>query len=874
MPSAGRCALVKAYNIEVLTMRSLALFLLAALAARGQPAAEQFFEARVRPLFAAKCQECHGAKLQLGGFDLLSAEGFRKSPGPQRLLAAIEYNGKIKMPPGAKLPPAEIAALQEWVRLGSPWPAGSSVEKAPSPGWWSFQPLHAPASATIDSLLAARRQEQGLEAAPRADKLTLIRRATFDLTGLPPTEEEIRAFVGDTSRDAFAKVVDRLLASPRYGERWGRHWLDVARYADSTGVDEDHRYPHAWRYRDYVIEAFNRDLPYDQFVREQIAGDLLPPPPGESVNQRGIVATGFLALGPKLIAEQDKVKMFYDAVDEQIDVTGKAFLGLTIACARCHDHKFDPISTKDYYALASIFANTRQWSKLEGTVSQLYFVPLVDRAAAGRWEAHKKLVEAKQKEIDAVLAKEQARYADSLAPRLADYLLAAYDVYHGSLTPEQAASQRSLQAEVVRRWAEYLKPIEERRPQLEDFYQAEDKAAAARRYQADFIAHTEERRQNQERKYLAGDNRFYTEVTAAKGPFGLPEKERDTLLAERHAERKALQAAAPPEPPLACAVSEGEAPYPDRDGHVFLRGNADTLGDQVGKRFPLVLAGGQQSEITRGSGRLEMAHWISSPDNPLTARVMANRIWQWHFGEGVVRTPSNFGKLGDRPTPPDLLDWLARKFIDSGWSVKAMHRVILLSDAYQMSALAPVRSLQQDSDNRLWTRFPQRRLTVEEIRDSMLFIDGTLDLAMGGTFQEGAGTDKEFAEGRKSISPDTVPRRLVYLPLRRSNLSSLLNLFDFGDASTSGDGRTQTNNAPQALYMMNSPSVEQRAKNIAAKFGDDVERAWWRILNRPPASTELAQAREYIARFPGDHTLALTSYYRTLLASNDFLYVH
>ena len=851
-------------------MRRLALFLLATMAAKAQPSADQFFESRVRPLFAAKCQECHGAKLQLGGFDLLSADGFRKSPGPQRLLAAIEHNGKIKMPPAAKLRPDEIAALKEWVRLGTPWPATSSVDKAQSPGWWSFQPLQAPASATIDSLLAARRKEKGLEAAPRADKLTLIRRATFDLTGLPPTEEEIRAFLSDHSPDAFAKVIDRLLASPRYGERWGRHWLDVARYADSTGVDEDHRYPHAWRYRDYVIDAFNRDLPYDQFVREQIAGDLLPSPSSESVNQRGIVATGFLALGPKLIAEQDKVKMFYDAVDEQIDVTGKAFLGLTIACARCHDHKFDPISTKDYYSLASIFANTRQWSKLEGTVSQLYFVPLVDRATAAQYEAHKKLVEAKQKEIDDVLAKEQARYTDSLAPSLAEYMLAAYDVYHNAST----ASHPGLQADVILRWAEYLKPIEERRPQLEAFYQADDKAAAARRYQADFIAHTEERRKNKERKYLAGDNRFYTEVTAAKGPFGLPEKERDELLAQLNAEMKTLKAAAPPEPPLACAVSDGEAPYPDKDGHVFVRGNADTLGDQVGKRFPLVLAGDKQSEIKRGSGRLEMAHWISSPDHPLTARVMANRIWQWHFGEGIVRTPSNFGKLGDKPTHPELLDWLARQFIDNGWSIKALHRVIMLSDAFQMSGLAPAASLQQDSDNRLWTRFPQRRLTVEEIRDSMLFIDGTLDLAMGGTFQEGAGTDKEFAEGRKSISPDTVPRRLVYLPLRRSNLSTLLNLFDFGDASTSGDGRTQTNNAPQALYMMNSPSVEQRAKNLAAKFGDDVERAWWGILNRPPASTDLAQAREYIARFPGDHALALTSFYRTLLASNDFLYVH
>jgi len=863
-------------------MRRFALTLLAVAIASAQSPADQFFEAKIRPLFASRCLECHGAKIKMAGFDLVSAEGFRKMPGPERLIAAVEQTGKVKMPPGAKLPEADIAALKQWVRLGTPWPANSTVAQGAAAGWWSFQPLAAPRTGSIDEFVNARLRENGVEPAPPADKLTLIRRATFDLTGLPPTETEVREFLDDQSANAFAKVVDRLLASPRYGERWGRHWLDVARYADSTGVDEDHRYPYAWRYRDYVIDAFNRDLPYDQFVREQIAGDLLPPPPGEKVNTRGIIATGFLALGPKLIAEQDKVKMFYDAVDEQIDVTSKAFLGLTLSCARCHDHKFDPLSTRDYYAMATIFASTKQWSKLEGTVSQLYFVPLVDPDTAAAWEAHKKRVEEKQKEIDAVIAGEQARYRDSLVPRLADYMLAAYDVYHNGLTAAAAAAARDLKPDVVERWAEYLKPNQDRRPQLEAFYEASDKQEAARAYQAAFIAHREERKNNKGRKFLAGDNRFYTEVTAASGPLGLPEKDRDAFftpevkqrLAALTTEMKTLKATAPADPPLACAVSDGEAPYPEKAGRVFVRGNADSLGDPVEKRFPAVLAGDTQPAIVRGSGRRELADWLASPGHPLTARVMANRVWQWHFGEGIVRSPSNFGKLGERPSHPELLDWLAKRFISSGWSVKALHREIMLSDAYRRSALAPARTVEKDPDNKLLSRFARRRLTVEEIRDSMMWFDGTLDLAMGGTFQSGAGTDKEFAEGRKSVSPDSIPRRLVYLPLRRSNLPSLLNLFDFGDASTSSDGRTHTNNAPQALFMMNSPFIETRARNLARQFGTAFDKAWWRVLNRPPSEEDLVRARGYVAGFPGPRDLALTSFYRTLLASNEFLYVN
>ncbi len=898
------------------------------LAATGAWAGDrvELFEKKVRPLFVSKCHDCHGAKLQMGGLNLASAEGFRQgsaggplvdeaNPPQSRLLTALSHVGKVKMPPAGKLSEGEIAAVREWIEAGAPWPPTAEATPAAGAAFWSFAPL-APAAPPavrnagwarneVDRFILARLESEGLAPAPPADPRTWLRRVTYDLTGLPPSEAELRAFLDDASPTARARVVDRLLASPRYGERWGRHWLDVARYADSTGADEDHRYPYAWRYRDYVIDAFNRDLPFDQFIREQVAGDLLPSSEPDGVNRRGLIATGFLALGPKLIAEQDKVKMFYDIVDEQIDVVGRAFLGLTLACARCHDHKFDPISTRDYYALASIFASTRQLAKLEGTVSQLLFVPLAGPAETARWEAHKGRVEAKRKEIDELLAEEGARYRDRLAPGIAAYMLAARAVYLDGGEPARVAANRGLDAALLARWVDYLKPTKERRAHLEEWHQAPEPETTARVYQERFLATVRERNEARARwkraveeaqaegrtppeppRFLAGENRFYSEVVAGKGPLALPEKDREAHLGEAararlhalQAELKAILAAAPPDPPLACAVVEGE-PVTQ---HVFVRGNPAAKGEFVPKRFPVALAGETQTPIAAGSGRRELAAWLSSPANPLAPRVIVNRLWQWHFGEGLVRTPSNFGRLGEKPTHPELLDYLTARFVKEGWSIKNMHRLLLLSNTYGMSSRASHAALAKDPENRLWSRFLRRRLAVEEIRDSLLAADGSLDLTMGGSLQSGEGTDQEFAEARKSLNPDEVNRRLVYLPLRRSNLPSLLNLFDFGDATTSSEGRTQTNVAPQALFMMNSPFVAARASSLAAQLLADaatpdaarVAQAYYRVLSRPPEPEETDQAVAYLRRFPGgDRTAAWASFCRALMASNEFLYL-
>lgn len=903
-----------------------------------------FFENRVRPILVNRCHGCHNAKIHTAGLDLTTAAGFHKGAdtGPiviagdlesSRLLQVVGYQERTKMPPTGKLKDDEIDALRTWVKIGAPWPATASPaaveahseKKGYTKGqkeFWSFRPLRVvtpPAvkdeawvRSPIDRFILARLEAAQLQPAPPADRRVLVRRATLDLTGLPPTEDQIREFLADESPQAFEKLVDRLLASPRYGERWGRHWLDVARYADSTGADEDYRYPHAWRYRDYVIDAFNKDLPFDQFIREQIAGDLLPARDGKSVNTEGIVATGFLALGPKLVAEQDKIKMFYDIVDEQIEVTGKAFLGLSIACARCHDHKFDPISTKDYYSLASIFASTKQLSQIEGTVSKLYFVPLAAKDIAEQYQVHQKKIEDKQMEIDALVAAEGRRYRERLMPRMADYMIAARAVYEEGADAAKLAAERSLDPGVLDRWAKYLKPTKERRIHLEPWYQASPTRLneIAQHYQQEYISVATYRQKAQEQwkasaeaakargekpppspRFLAGENRFFTEVGAVKGPLGLSEKEPERVFSEEsrqkwtalNAELKTIKESGPPEPPFACAVSEGE-PVEQR---VFHRGNPDAKGEIVSKAFPVILAGHQQPAITHGSGRRELAEWIASPENPLPARVMVNRIWQGHFGQGIVRTPNNFGIVGERPTHPELLEWLAREFIARGWSMKKMHRLIMLSSAYQMNSEVTGEKREKDPDNRLVSRFAMRRMSVEEIRDTLLQVDGTLDLTMGGPLQSGQGTDNEFSDARKSLHPDKTKRRTVYLPLRRSNLASLLTLFDFGDGTTSTDIRSETNIAPQALFMMNSEFVAERSRSLAQKLlkaeASDtgrVYRAWETVLGREPAAEETKAAIEYIRAFPAKSAdseaplLAWSSYCRALIASSDFIYVH
>jgi cytochrome c553 len=875
------------------------------------------------------CTGCHGVS-KMSGLDLRTRETALKggTRGPaivpghaadSLLVKAISGAAQPKMPPGKDTLSAEdIAAVRDWINKGADWSGGKARQSA----WWAFQKPVKPAvpkvkntawvRTPVDAFILEKLEEKGLQPAPPASKLTLLRRVTFDVTGLPPTDEEIREFLADKSPEAYAKVVDRLLSSPRYGERWGRHWLDVARYADSTGLDEDHRYPHAWRYRDWVIEAFNEDMPIDRFIQMQVAGDLMPPPPSADVNREGIIATGFLALGPKPIAQQDKKQMLADVVDEQIDVTSKALLGVTLACARCHDHKFDPFPTKDYYSMASIFASTKSFSKVgNGGVSEMYSAPLVNQAIYERYENYRKRVRSLKKSLDEIREAESARYSAGLRARLADYMVAAHHVYRDNADVKAVAAKEGLKQDVLERWVTYLMPGTDPRPHLDAWDKAEPSAlrAAAAKYQAEYEKFAAEWDHELEvwRMKVEGARKanmdappppkpdviqdpFFREVSFGKGPFALPEEGAEKVYSaaslarfqQLKAELAEVEKHPVAEPDMADCVGEGE-PVQQR---VFVRGSYNNLGDPVSKRPPLILGGEEMGEVKTVSGRLELARWLTGPDNPLTARVFVNRLWQWHFSEGIVRTPNNYGKLGMKPTHPELLDWLATTFVEQGWSAKKMHRLILLSNAYQMSSETSDAAAKADLSNQLFSRFPRRRLDVEEIRDSYLMLDNTIDWKRGGTLQTGVGTDGENSAKRLSLNPEDYNIRSVYMPLRRSNLPNLYNLFDFVDSTTSCEARSRTNVAPQALFVMNSEFVGTRAENLAKQLlageKDDhkrLERAYLHILNRPAQPEEIGDALDYIQTFarkaPGDDgkLRAWESYLRVLLGSNEYVYV-
>ncbi|OWK40325.1 PSD1 and planctomycete cytochrome C domain-containing protein [Fimbriiglobus ruber] len=834
-----------------MTIRTPFRFLLVAVAAVGlssaagaQSAAVEHFEKKVRPVLIEHCASCHGAdgKKIKGGLrtssraDLLAGGDTGPAivpgkPAESLLVLAVKYDGELKMPPAGKLKDAEIAAITEWVKVGAPWPdtAGATVATTPvkkdgplfteeQKRFWAFHPVKAekpPAvkdekwvRSPVDAFLLAKLEVADLAPAPPADKRALIRRATFDLTGLPPTPAEIDAFLADNSSSAFATVVDRLLASPAYGERWGRHWLDVARYADSNGLDENTAFGNAWRYRDYVVRAFNADKPYDEFLREQIAGDLLPATTDHAVRDDRYTALGYLVIGAKLLAEPDKQKMLLDIADEQLDVFGKGVMGLTLGCARCHDHKFDPLPTRDYYSLLGIFTSTRTMQNLN-TVAKAF---------------ERNLGEPEKPEIVAARAR-----LEKLRKELRE-LEKAF-----GKTPEKEKEKRT---------------------------EIHNKAEAAR------------------------------------------------------AEIKTLEPKIPPVVSV-LSVEEGSAAAygtQPRNLHVQVRGNYTTPGEEAPSVFLRVLGGEKQTSfvstnpntadkpqpnktrfgsVRTGSGRLELARWVTDPQHPLTARVFVNRVWQHHFGNGLVRSPDNFGRLGDRPTHPELLDWLATRFVQDGWSVKKLHRVMMLSNAYQMSTRYDARAALADPDDRLLWRYPRLRVEPEAIRDAMLAVGGNLDTTIGGTLYKGGNF--EYVTNDQSsdkVGYDTT-RRSIYLPVIRNNVFPFFQTFDFPDPSTMLGKRESTVVAPQALFLMNSPFAANQAAAFAdrlfkAEPNDDRARVGlgYRLaFGRLVTDVEASRAAEFVAHYQTmlekteadkakRRAKAWQALCQALFASNEFVYLN
>lgn len=869
------------------TLPFVALATLSITAVHAESPAD-FFEMRVRPVLAKNCYACHTAS-QMGGLQLDTREHVLKGgndgpaivpgdPDHSLLIQAVrQTHPRIKMPPGRKLSDQEIADLAAWVKMGAVWGATAPAQADAAPAYvitpkqrafWSFQPVHKPAppgvkdqawvKTPVDRFILAGLEAKGLKPVAAADRRTLIRRATYDLTGLPPTPAEVQAFLQDKSPDAFAKVVDRLLASPRYGERWGRYWLDVARYSDDKlDSERDNPYPSSFRYRDWVIKAFNNDMPYNVFVEAQIAGDLIRTD-DRAEYEPGL---GFYALSPEF-------------QDDRVDATTRGFLGLTVACAQCHDHKFDPIPTTDYYSLLGVFNNTK-----------LSEYPLAPEAVVDAYKTQKDKIDAQKKAIDEFIGAQSDQLAEVLASDTARYLMAAAG----------AGAMDGLDEETAARWKKYLEKPQKDHPYLKKWselsaaHASEDelRQAAAAFQKLVLDVNAEKKHVDDENHIILGldpdrsalasaslksleRNKYelWRDVFGDKGVVHYGDKKIDRFLApifKQHldamrTELASLEKSLPPQYPFLQVIADIPKPH---DGHVYIRGSKDNLGPIVPRHFVSILSQGTPVAWTHGSGRLDLAEAIADPKNPLTARVMVNRIWQHHFGQGIVRTPSNFGALGDRPSNQALLDYLAARFVENKWSIKAMHREIMLSAAYQLSSANSEQAYAVDPDNRLVWRQNRRRLDAEALRDAILFDAGDLDLAMGG---------------RAKRMTDDFKRRAVYGFVSRRRLDGMLALFDFPNPNNTSEQRMVTSVPLQKLFFLNSELVMQESEKLAARLEGEsdqakIRQAYLILFDRPATPAEIKLGVEFLRATP-DAERAWPEYTQVLLSSNEFSFLN
>lgn len=1090
---------------QILALWILLLTGAIALADDSDPASVEFFEKRIRPLIENHCVECHGedvaeAKLRVDSLAHLLAGGERGpaiviGKGKESLIVrAMGHGETLQMPPEKKLPQEDILWVTKWIDAGAKWPNESpATTPATSPpgepvqfsaeqlSHWAFQPATPVAIPTevsrewcqspIDAFIFETLQANQLRPAPATDRKTWLRRVTYDLTGLPPTAEELEEFLSDSSPNADSKVVDRLLSSPRYGEKYGRHWLDVARYADSNGLDENLAYANAFRYRDYVISAFNSDKPFDRFTHEQIAGDLLDHR-SESEEIDGVIGTGFLALGAKMLAEDDPVKMQMDIIDEQLDTIGKCFMGMTFGCARCHNHKYDPIDLRDYYAMAGIFKSSKTMENhnvvavwQERPIGTREVVTARDALLAQVNESKQKLTELRVSEKEKVLQAERTRSSEylkaafealSLKQKLAsapafgaleenarpegsrlfeaedydrgnvikdttnygagigvlvnrgelpnfteyDFEVAASGTYQvetryaaaaarpcrllvngrividtickeatGSWTPESQkwftegfislpqgkvtlrlerndavphvdklllvpvsggeslaeSDQANLVPEFVQTWTTALEKSREKADSI--FGIATDLAAGknARDRMDDgsrsllaIIGAGELTTTDVLQKYSELIDLFAVDGTlkpsfqesvfktltqtqldevknflyAAEGAFRVPENVDPLLPMDVQNRIKEMQGEITQREStitaLPTAMSITDAPAVNEKIH--FRGSHLTLGAEVPRGFPRALATTPNPSL-RGSGRREFAEWLTSNENALTRRVLANRFWRWHFGEGIVRSVDNFGLLGEKPTHPALLEYLASRILDREWSLKGIHRDMVLSSAYRMSSTFAPEAANQDPENRLLWRFPRRRLTAEEIRDTLLFVGESIELKMGDSYLP--TPNRQYVTSTANVNPlvYNIQVRSVYVPVVRSALYEVFQAFDFADPSVLAGGRDSTTVAPQALFMLNSELTANASKNIAADLlrtsTDDrsrIQHAFEALLMRAPTAEELDRGLLMLGRVrevsiasglsaDAANEKSWQALCRSLLATNEFVYL-
>ncbi len=848
---------------------------------------DEFFEKKIRPVLVEKCYACHGSKTAapMGGLRVDSAEGLRKGgdtgpavvpkePEKSLLLKAIRYSDlNLRMPPTGKLTDGQIADFEEWIRQGAADPraataqapaARQGIDWAEARKHWAFRPIRKPAvpegPSPVDAFLSAK----GMKLSPAADKRVWLRRVTFDLTGLPPTRAEIAEYLGDTSGGADRKVVERLLASPQYGERWARHWLDLVRFAETNGHEFDNDKLDAWRYRDYVIRAFNEDVPYTQFVKEHLAGDLLAARVSkDGAHLESPLGTSWMWFGEVLNSATDSVKSRADMVDNQIDVMGKTFLGLTTACARCHDHKFDPIPTADYYGLAGIFHSTYvreavidspQRAAQIATVSRRFPSPAKTPAAAV----------VTPREGDVIFESEWTATGQAFGPApggVFDSRAAGSDQFVGSLT--------SRKFKMPKLWVH-----------VRMGGSAQDKANLRVTVVAD--DHKSEHFYTSGKPGMEWKTLRMTKEIGRTCYFEIVDRSRSGHIAverivlsdsetpprvETEGSGRAMAISggfAQPEPTVPESafgmIAKEEDPH---DVKLHIRGSHQNLGAEVPRHFLQLIAGEKQPPIERGSGRLELAGWVAAESNPLMARVMVNRIWKHHFGQGIVRSADNFGKLGDAPSDPALLDYLAAEFGERGWSVKQMHRLIVLSAAYRRAD------------------FPVRRLEAEAIRDSVLAVSGRLDKTLYGPGVTPHISRYQEGRGKPASGPlDGNARRSLYIQVRRNFLTPMFLAFDYPLPVSTMGARGSSTVPSQALMMMNNEFVAGQARLWArraiASESDTAKRVdslFEEAYGRVAEDWERQESLRFLTARPGGEEQAWTDLCHVLFNSTEFVYV-
>jgi hypothetical protein len=946
---------------------------------KPSPAAVQFFETKVRPILAENCYRCHGEKKQRGELrlDSLAAalEGGGRGPAlvpghPEKslLIKAIGHDDKdLKMPEDKKLPREQIDVLTQWIRMGAPWPGADKAAGGPKKGefvisdkdrgHWSLQPVKRPALPTvknaqwvknpIDAFVLAKLEAKKLTPNPPASRQELLRRITFDLTGLPPTPAEVEAFLQDTAPDAYPRLVDRLLESPRFGEKWARHWLDLVRYAETNSFERDNPKPNVWRYRDYIIRAFNSDKPYDQFLTEQLAGDELGRTDGDA-----IIATGYYRLGIWDDEPSDPVLARYDGLDDIVATTGQVMLGLTFDCARCHNHKIDPIAQKDYYRLLAFFHNINHFRNGGPTDEAAIFIsPEATQAYEEKERALQKQRNEVQEKITSIEADFRARLAKSpgeqaLGTDLDDL---QYKFYRNAWTslPDFSAVKHEDAGKLPKNLFDISARTRNEAfgfvfdgtlivPEAGKytFFLDSDDGSRLTVNGKSIITYDGIHRMGTVQKATVDlprgrlpikleyfQNVFgYGLYVAWSGPgferrlLSAPEQavvldfaraiqldgpailgtERYTGYVKLKKQLEMLKKQAPAAERALCVTEPGpSAPHT----FVLLRGNPHVTGDKVEPAFPSVF-GLPEPVIpapkpgARSSGRrLVLANWIASKENPLTARVMVNRLWQHHFGRGIVRSPNDFGLHGSRPTHPELLDWLASEFAERGWRMKAMHRLILTSNAYQMSSRGNAVGLKADPINDLFWRFDMRRLSGEEIRDSILAVSGNLNLKMFGPSvypeipREVLAGQSVPGRGWPVSPPDEQNRRSIYVHVKRSLLLPILESFDLAETDRTTAVRFSTTQPTQALGMLNGDFLNKQARVFASRLrkeaGTDpsaqVRLALMLATSRAPAEAEIERGTRFMQTLQtqdgASAETALDMYCLLVLNMNEFMYL-